>query len=113
MRLFGPLYLRTMAWARHPRAPSLLGVLSFAEAVVFPVPPEVMLAPMSLAQPLRAFRFATISLARRRAASSRATPVPKKETRDGMPLATAAWATFAAGSMPMRSSPRPVKFCSR
>ena len=62
MKLFGPLYARTMAWARHPRAPALLGLLSFAEAVVFPVPPEVMLAPMSLAQPLRAFRFATISL---------------------------------------------------
>ena len=63
MKLFGPLYARTMAWARHPRAPALLGVLSFAEAVVFPVPPEVMLAPMSLAQPQRAFRFASISLA--------------------------------------------------
>mgnify|MGYP006194085921 CR=1 FL=1 len=62
MKLFGPLYARTMAWARHPRAPALLGLISFAEAVVFPVPPEVMLAPMSLAQPLRAFRFATISL---------------------------------------------------
>src|SRR5690606_21232903 len=63
VRLFGPLYERTLAWARHPRAPSLLGGLSFAEAIVFPVPPEVMLAPMSLAQPLRAFRFASISLA--------------------------------------------------
>lgn len=62
MKFFGPLYARTMAWARHPRAPALLGVISFAEAVVFPVPPEVMLAPMALAQPLRAFRFATISL---------------------------------------------------
>lgn len=62
MKLFGPLYARTMAWARHPRAPAMLGLLSFAEAVVFPVPPEVMLAPMSLAQPLRAFRFASISL---------------------------------------------------
>lgn len=63
MKVFGPLYERTLAWARHPKAPALLGGLSFAEAIVFPVPPEVMLAPMSLAQPLRAFRFATISLA--------------------------------------------------
>lgn len=62
MKVFGPLYARTMAWARHPRAPALLGVISFAEAVVFPVPPEVMLAPMALAEPRRAFRFATISL---------------------------------------------------
>lgn len=62
MKLFGPLYERTMSWARHPRAPTLLGLISFAEAVIFPVPPEVMMAPMALAQPLRAFRFATISL---------------------------------------------------
>lgn len=38
-------------------------MLSFAEAIVFPVPPEVMLAPMSLAQPRRALWFATLSLA--------------------------------------------------
>lgn len=62
MKLFGPLYERTLVWARHPRAPALLTGLSFAEAVVFPVPPEVMLAPMSLSQPRRAFWFATLSL---------------------------------------------------
>jgi len=48
--------------ARNPRAPALLAGLSFAEAVFFPVPPEVMLAPMALSQPQRAFRFATWSL---------------------------------------------------
>lgn len=63
MRVFGPLFERTLAWARHPRAPAFLTGISFAEAIVFPVPPEVMLAPMSLAQPRRAFWFATISLA--------------------------------------------------
>lgn len=62
MKLFGPLYERTLVWARHRRAPALLTGLSFAEAVVFPVPPEVMLAPMALAQPRRAFWFATLSL---------------------------------------------------
>jgi membrane protein YqaA with SNARE-associated domain len=56
------MYERALAWARHPRAPAFLTGLSFAEAVVFPVPPEVMLAPMSLAQPRRAFRFASLSL---------------------------------------------------
>jgi len=56
------LYERTLVWARHRRAPALLTGLSFAEAVVFPVPPEVMLAPMALAQPRRAFWFATLSL---------------------------------------------------
>ena len=62
MRLFGPLYQRALAWSRHPKAPALLGGLSFVEAIVFPVMPEVMLAPMCLAQPRHAFRFAGISL---------------------------------------------------
>lgn len=63
MKLFGPMYERALAWARHPRAPALLTGLSFAEAVVFPVPPEVMLAPMCLSQPKRGYWFATLSLA--------------------------------------------------
>ena len=63
MKLFAPLYERTLSWARHRHAPTYLFVLSFFEAIFFPVPPEVMLAPMSLAQPRRAFWFATLSLA--------------------------------------------------
>ena len=62
MKLFGPLYARALAWARHPKAPSLLTGLSFAEAIIFPVMPEVMLAPMCLSQPKRGFWFATLSL---------------------------------------------------
>ena len=48
MKLFAPLYERTLAWSSHPKAPQLLTILSFFEAIIFPVPPEVMLAPMSL-----------------------------------------------------------------
>lgn len=62
MKIFKPLYERAIQWARHPRAPALLTGLSFVEAIAFPVMPEVMLAPMSLAQPRRAFWFATLSL---------------------------------------------------
>ncbi|MCA1715033.1 MAG: DedA family protein [Gammaproteobacteria bacterium] len=62
MKIFGPLYERALQWARHPKAPALLTGLSFAEAVIFPLPPEVMLAPMALSQPRRAFWFATLSL---------------------------------------------------
>ena len=62
MKLFGPIYERALAWARNPHAPALLTGISFAEAVFFPVPPEVMLAPMALSQPRRAFRFASLSL---------------------------------------------------
>lgn len=62
MKIFGPLYERAIQWSKHPRAPTLLTGLSFIEAIIFPVPPEVMLAPMSLAQPKRALWFATLSL---------------------------------------------------
>ncbi len=50
-----------MRWARHPRAPWYLGGLSFAESSFFPIPPDVMLAPMSMAQPRRAVWFGTLT----------------------------------------------------
>lgn len=62
MKLFKPLYERALVWAAHPQALPLLGVLSFFEAIVFPVMPEVMLAPMTLARPQRWLRYATVSL---------------------------------------------------
>ncbi|RZA31257.1 MAG: DedA family protein, partial [Lysobacteraceae bacterium] len=62
MKIFGPLYARAINWAQHRHAPRLLTGLSFIEAIAFPVPPEVMLAPMSLARPNRAMWFATLSL---------------------------------------------------
>ncbi|HHB12136.1 MAG TPA: DedA family protein [Chromatiales bacterium] len=61
MRLFGPLYDRVMHWAGHPRAEAYLAALSFAESSFFPVPPDVMLAPMVVRRPQRAFRLATIT----------------------------------------------------
>ena len=63
MKVFGPLYDRALVWAAHRRAPRLLALLSFVEAIFFPVMPEVMLAPMTLAQPRNWFRYASISLA--------------------------------------------------
>ncbi len=63
MKLFRPLYEQAMRWAAHPQAERLLALLSFVEAIIFPVAPEVMLAPMTLARPQRWARYATISLA--------------------------------------------------
>ncbi|MBB3275095.1 MULTISPECIES: YqaA family protein [unclassified Pseudoxanthomonas] len=63
MQIFKPLYERAIQWARHPRAPALLTGLSFIEAIIFPVMPEVMLAPMCVANPKRSLWFATLSLA--------------------------------------------------
>ena len=62
MKIFQPLYERAILWARHPRAPLLLTLLSFIEAIFFPVPPELMLAPMCVAQPRRGFVYAGLSL---------------------------------------------------
>ncbi|WP_329743147.1 DedA family protein [Dyella sp. A6] len=62
MRLFGRLYARVLTWARHPRAVHYLCGLSFVEAFIFPVMPEVMLAPMMLGKRHRAFFYANISL---------------------------------------------------
>lgn len=61
MRIFSPLYRRALAWARHPRAPWFLGVMSFIESSFFPIPPDVMLAPMSLAAPEKAWRLALLT----------------------------------------------------
>lgn len=63
MRLFAPLYERVLGWAAHPRARSWLALLSFVEAFIFPIPPDVMLAPMTLARPQRWWRLASLSLA--------------------------------------------------
>jgi membrane protein YqaA with SNARE-associated domain len=63
MRLFRPLYEKALEWAGKPRADVWLGVLSFFEAFIFPVAPEIMLAPMTLARPKRWWYFASISLA--------------------------------------------------
>ncbi|MCU7811808.1 MAG: DedA family protein, partial [Candidatus Thiodiazotropha sp. (ex Notomyrtea botanica)] len=61
MRLFSSLYSRAMRWSRHPHAPRYLAGLSFAESSFFPIPPDVMLAPMSLANPNRAWHFAALT----------------------------------------------------
>ncbi|MCN4144548.1 MAG: DedA family protein [Thiohalomonas sp.] len=61
MKLFSKLYAKVMKWSRHPHAERYLAGLSFAESSFFPIPPDVMLAPMSLAQTDKAFRFALIT----------------------------------------------------
>lgn len=63
MRPFSALYARAMQWARHPRAPYYLAGLSFAESSFFPIPPDVMLAPMALARPKQAWAYAALTTA--------------------------------------------------
>jgi len=59
-RFFNRLYDQVLEWAGHPRAPSIMSALSFAESSFFPIPPDVMLAPMCLARPARAWFLAAL-----------------------------------------------------
>ncbi len=61
MRLFSRLLDMVMGWAEHRHASYYLAGLSFAESSFFPIPPDVMLAPMSLAKPERAWQFALVT----------------------------------------------------
>lgn len=61
MGLFTRLYDMTLGWSRHRHAPRYLGALSFAESSFFPIPPDVMLMPMCLAQPDRGWWFAALT----------------------------------------------------
>jgi len=61
MKIFSTLYAKAMNWARHPKASWFLGGLSFAESSFFPIPPDVMLAPMSLAKPNKAWYYASLT----------------------------------------------------
>ena len=61
MKLFSPLYERVLEWSRHRYAERYLAVLSFAESSFFPIPVDVMLAPMCLAERKKAWRYAIIA----------------------------------------------------
>ena len=54
------LYDWTLSLAARPSAPYALALVSFAESSFFPVPPDVMLVPMMLARPDRAWSYALI-----------------------------------------------------
>jgi membrane protein YqaA with SNARE-associated domain len=57
------LYEATLRAARHRHAERYLAALSFAESSFFPIPPDVMLAPMVMARRERAWRLAAITTA--------------------------------------------------
>ncbi len=61
MKLFSAIYEWTLKWAEHKFAPGILALLTFCESVFFPIPPDVLLAPMVLAKPEKAWRFASLT----------------------------------------------------
>lgn len=54
------MYDWCIAAADKPYALWIMGFVSFAESSFFPIPPDVMLIPMSLARPRRAWFYATV-----------------------------------------------------
>jgi membrane protein YqaA with SNARE-associated domain len=53
-------YRRVLALSASPYAPAWLAAIAFAESSFFPIPPDVLLIPMALARPERAWRLALI-----------------------------------------------------
>lgn len=58
--MFRALYDWTLKLAAHRHSDRYLAAVSFAESSIFPIPPDVMLIPMMLAQRQRAYWIATI-----------------------------------------------------
>jgi membrane protein YqaA with SNARE-associated domain len=55
------LYDWMMRMAAGPKAPYALGAVSFAESSFFPIPPDVMLIPMVIANRAKAWWYATLA----------------------------------------------------
>lgn len=59
--MFRKLYNKVLVWADHPYSERILMVVAFFESACFPIPPDVMLAPMTMTKPERAWRLAFIT----------------------------------------------------
>ena len=61
MHFIRSLYNWTMELANNPRAIWLLGFVGFIEAIFFPIPPDVLLIPMILANIKKAWLYALVT----------------------------------------------------
>ena len=61
MRFLRFLYNWTLELANNPRAIWLLGFVSFIEAIFFPIPPDILLIPMTLANIQKAWFYAFVA----------------------------------------------------
>ena len=61
--MFKSLYRWTLALSESRHAPLALGAVAFAESSFFPIPPDLILVPMALARPQRAWFYAAICTA--------------------------------------------------
>ena len=54
--MLNELYQRTLKLAAHKRSSTFLAILSFIESSFFPIPPDVMIAPMVIAKKKKLFK---------------------------------------------------------
>lgn len=60
MNVIRKIYDWTLQKSRHPRATWFLAIISFSESSFFPIPPDVILIPMAIANRLKALTYAFI-----------------------------------------------------
>jgi len=58
VKIFSPLYAKVMLWSQHKHAPFYLYLTAFVESIFWPIPVDIMLAPMALAKRALAWRYA-------------------------------------------------------
>ncbi len=59
--MFSKLYNKTIELAGNKNSKFFLGAISFIESFVFPIPPDVIIIPMTIAKPKKWFRIALIA----------------------------------------------------
>ena len=59
--MFKELYLKSIKLAGHKNSKSFLGFFSFIESFIFPIPPDVIIIPMTIAKRNEWFRIALIA----------------------------------------------------
>ena len=59
--MFKELYNKTIKLAGHKRSKSILGLISFIESFIFPIPPDVLIIPMTIARKHEWIRVALIA----------------------------------------------------
>ena len=59
--MFKELYNKTIKLAGHKKSKSILGFISFIESFIFPIPPDVLIIPMTIARKHEWIRIALIA----------------------------------------------------
>ena len=59
--LFTKSYDAIMFWAKSKHAVFMLSTVSFVEAFIFPIPPDLLLIPLSISNPRKAHYFAMLT----------------------------------------------------